>query len=608
MARYTSDSKDRVREAVDFVELVSARTELRRAGANAYEGLCPFHDERTPSFGIEPVQKVYHCFGCGASGDLFTFVQETEGLDFKEALELLADRYNVELEREAEEPGEAEKRRARARMLELLSRTADFYERYLWESEEAARPREYLRSRGLGEEILRAFRVGYSPSAWDRLLRGSKRSGFSAVELYATGLAQRSQQTGRLYDRFRARIMFPLSDIRGRVLGFGARALGEGRGPKYLNTADNEIYHKGLHLYGGHLARPRAAGAGEVVLCEGYTDVIAMHQVGLRNTVGLMGTALTTEQLGELFRMSSTVLLALDADGAGQEAMLRGARLAARRQISLRVVELPGGADPAELIQREGPDAMRTAIARSVAVERFRVERLLERGDSSTPEGRDRIIEQLRPVFAALPRSEMWMELVRLVSDRLDLPESVAEGLLPSASHARTPGRSPSPARPGVPRQTPDPPEPAATASSLQKRRTETERAFLALCIALPARGAQALQTLDIPEHFTDELTRRAALQLRDGALSEPLRDVDERDAALLRLLSELTVQAGGEPSSAEQLDVQLAQLELNRFDRPDHVARARSEGRLAEHNRERHERKLAFDRAQERALERTGA
>ena len=142
MARYTSDSKDRVREAVDFVELVSARTELRRAGPNAYEGLCPFHDERTPSFGIEPVQKVYHCFGCRASGDLFTFVQETEGLDFKEALELLADRYNVELEREAEEPGEAEKRRARARMLELLARTADFYERYLWESEEAAaRPR-----------------------------------------------------------------------------------------------------------------------------------------------------------------------------------------------------------------------------------------------------------------------------------------------------------------------------------------------------------------------------------------------------------------------------------------------------------------------------------
>ena len=197
---------------------------------------------------------------------------------------------------------------------------------------------------------------------------------------------------------------------------------------------------------------PDAAGAGEVVLCEGYTDVIAMHQAGLRNAVGLMGTALTTEQLGELFRMSSTVLLALDADGAGQEAMLRGARLAARRQISLRVVELPGGADPAELIQREGPDAMRTAIARSVAVERFRVERLLERGDPPPPRAATGSSSSFAPCSQTLPRSEMWMELVRLVSDRLDLPESVAEGLLPSASHAPHPGSFRLPRRARAPR------------------------------------------------------------------------------------------------------------------------------------------------------------
>jgi DNA primase len=619
MARYTSDSRDRVRDAVDFVELVSARTELRRAGPNRYEGLCPFHDERTPSFGINPVEKVYYCFGCQASGDLFTFVQETEGLDFKQALELLADRYNVELEREAEQPGEADKRRARERMLELLSRTADFYERYLWESEESRRAREYLRGRGLGEEILRAFRVGYSPSTWDRLLRGSKRSGFSAVELYATGLAQRSQQSGRLYDRFRARIMFPLSDIRGRVLGFGARTLGEGRGPKYLNSTDNEIYHKGLHLYGGHLARAHAARAGEVVLCEGYTDVLAMHQAGLRNAVGLMGTALTSEQLGELARMSSTVLLALDADGAGQEAMLRAAKLAEHRRVSLRVVDLPGGADPAELIQREGPDAMRAAIGRSVALVRFRVERILERGDASDPEGRDRIIEQLHPVFAELPPSAMRMELLRLVSDRLDLPEVLAEGLLSAGSHARSPtrsrsshARSPAPsrssARPGAPRSASPEPEARPTASALHVRRTEPERTFLALCIAAPARGAEALQTLEIPEHFTGELMRRAALHLRDGSLSEPLRGVDERDPELLSLLSELTVQAGREPTSAALLEAQLAQLQLSRLDRLIQAARSGGEGRLAELAERRRELKLAFDRAQERALERTGS
>src|SRR6185437_458300 len=325
MALYTRGSRDAVRDAVDFVELVGARTELRRAGPARYEGLCPFHDERTPSFGIDPTQKVYYCFGCQSSGDVFTFVQETEGVDFRGALELLAERYGIELQREQEDPREAERRRERERLLELLSRTADYYQRFLWESKEAARAREYLKERGLGEEILREFRVGYSPSAWDTVLKASSRGGFGARELYAVGLVQRSGGSGRVYDRFRSRIMFPLADMRGRVLGFGARALdldgathreGEARRPKYLNSTDNDLYHKGRHLYGADLARAHATRAGEVILCEGYTDVIALHQAGMRNAVGLMGTALTAEQVGELARMANSVLLELDADTA----------------------------------------------------------------------------------------------------------------------------------------------------------------------------------------------------------------------------------------------------------------------------------------------------
>ena len=296
MALYTKESKDRVRDAVDFVELVSARTDLRRAGPARYEGLCPFHEERTPSFGIDPTQKVYYCFGCQASGDVFTFVQESEGLDFRGALELLAERYNVELELEQEDPRDAERRRRRERLLELLSRTAGYYERCLWDSSEAQKARDYLAGRGLGEEVLRRFRVGYAPSAWDRVLLASRRGGFSEQELYATGLAQRSRENGRPYDRFRARIMFPLSDIRGHVLGFGARALADegpaeasGRRPKYLNTAETDVYHKGMHLYGADLARSHAAKAGSVILCEGYTDVIALHQAGnpVINTVSV---------------------------------------------------------------------------------------------------------------------------------------------------------------------------------------------------------------------------------------------------------------------------------------------------------------------------------
>ena len=343
MALYTNESRDRGRDAVDFVGLVSARTELRRAGPSRMEGLCPFHDERTPSFGIDPAQKVYHCFGCQASGDVFTFVQETEGVDFKGALELLAERYGVELQREEEDPREAERRRQRERLLELLKRTAGYYERYLWESSEASRAREYLAGRGLGEAALREFRVGYAPSAWDRVLLASRRGGFSEAELYATGLAQRSKQNGQAYDRFRGRIMFPLADVRGRVLGFGARAMREDQRPKYLNTSDNDIYHKGLQLYGADLARAHATKAGEVILCEGYTDVIALHEAGIRNVVGLMGTALTGEQVGELARMAQTVLLALDADSAGQEAMLKAFRLTSKRNLELRVAVLPPG-------------------------------------------------------------------------------------------------------------------------------------------------------------------------------------------------------------------------------------------------------------------------
>src|SRR5438128_1658859 len=429
MALYTNESRERVREAVDFIELVSARTELRRAGPARYEGLCPFHEERTPSFGIDPQQKVYHCFGCQASGDVFTFVQETEGVDFKGALELLAERYGVELELEQEDPRQAERRRRRERLLELLARTTAYYQRYLWESREAARAREYLAGRGLGEEVLREFRVGYAPSAWDRVLLASRSGGFSVEELYATGLAQRSRQTGGPYDRFRSRIVFPLADVRGRVLGFGARAMREDQRPKYLNTADNDLYHKGLHLYGGDLARPHAAREGHVIVCEGYTDTIALHQAGMRNAVGLMGTALTAEQVAELARMASVVMLALDADSAGQEAMLRASALAAKRKLELRVVALPPGEDPADVIARGGADAMSRAIEQSVAFVRFRVERALADGDLASPEGRDRIIEQLRPVFATLGVSAMRMELTRVVSERLALPESVAERL-----------------------------------------------------------------------------------------------------------------------------------------------------------------------------------
>ena len=239
MALYTNDSKERVRDAVDMVDLVSTRTELRRAGPNRLTGLCPFHEERTPSFGINPAEKVYHCFGCQASGDAFTFVMETEGVDFKGALELLADRYKVALELEAEDPRAAEPRKRRERLLELLERTATFYVRQLWESKEAQRAREYLAERGLQEGALREFRVGYAPSAWDTVLNASRRAGFANRELYDDGPGPEvAEASGKIYDRFRSQIIFPLADPRGRVCGFAGRTLGaRATGARSTSTA-----------------------------------------------------------------------------------------------------------------------------------------------------------------------------------------------------------------------------------------------------------------------------------------------------------------------------------------------------------------------------------
>jgi DNA primase len=620
VALYTNESRDRVRDAVDFAELVSARTELRRAGPARMEGLCPFHDERTPSFGIDPVQKVYHCFGCQASGDVFTFVQETEGVDFKGALELLAERYGVELQREQEDPREQERRRRRERLLELLKRTAGYYERYLWESSEAERAREYLKGRGLQEAMLREFRVGYAPSAWDRVLLASRRGGFSEQELYTTGLAQRSKQNGQPYDRFRGRIMFPLTDVRGRVLGFGARAMREDQKPKYLNTSDNDVYHKGLHLYGADLARAHATKAGSVILCEGYTDAIALHQAGMRNAVGLMGTALTADQVGELARMAQTVLLALDADSAGQEAMLRASGLAAKRSLELRVVPLPEGADPADLIQRDGPQAIAEAVERSVPFVRFRVERVLANGDHSSPEGQDRMIDELRPVFAQLPEGAMRMELIRMASGRLAVRDSVFEQRLTAAARVpgggrggeRGPARGDGQSRGAAERE--------AGGGAQGRGRTllgreDTERAFLALCIASPAEGAAMLASVDIEEDFSSELLRRAARHLAAGDLREPMAATPadgelglDDDPELKGLIAELIVEGGRESvAQPAKLEAQRLQLELARVDRQIQRARGRHSGDVAVLAGQRAEVKRQFDRAYGRVLEETG-
>ncbi len=626
MAIYTSESRERVREAADFVELVSSHTDLRRAGPTRYEGLCPFHEERTPSFGIDPQRKLYHCFGCGASGDLFTFVQETEKIGFREALELLAERYGIDLEREADDPRALELRRRRERLYALLERACAFYERCLRHPQVGASARAYLRERGLGEEILASFRVGLAPEGGDAIVRAASREGFSAQELRAVGLAS-AGPGGALQDRFRARITFPLADERGRVIGFGARILPGGQGPKYLNSSESEIYHKGAHLYGAHLARVAAAREGSVILCEGYTDVIAMHQAGFANTVGLMGTALTEPQVRALGRLAPRVLMALDADSAGQGAMLRAAKVAGAARLQLDVIRLGGGGqeaseDPADVLRSGGAQAMSQALAAAIPFMRFRVETVLERGDLSSASGRDRVLEALRPLIAALPASALRIELVGLIASRLQLSGALVEHLLAGerggdrAARAR---RAQAPAGSGAGRREPAGTEAGGRAPLPAARRAErAERAFLALCLALPPEGGEALRSLAVEEAFTDADLRAAARRLQAADLADPLhmsppldREQEALIAALLAEGSALAAAAGcaqqeassGRTLLCAQLEVQRLQLELAALDRAIHAARSHRAG-IAQLAARRLELKRAFDEAQERALE----
>ena len=325
-----------------MVEVVSGRTALRKAGAR-YSGRCPFHEERTPSFSVNPADKLYHCFGCGKGGDVITFVRETENLDFAGAVEWLAERFRVTLEYEETSPQQEESRKRRDRLHAVLDQAASFYERYLWEAAAGVPVRAYLESRGLGEAVCREFRLGLSPGTG--LAQKAREKGFTADELRGAGLTN-----ARGNDYFPQRLMFPLADARGRVVGFQARKLHDDdplRG-KYVNSPEGELFHKSAILYGLDLARTAIAKQERAVVVEGNTDVIALRQAGFEPVVASMGTALTERQLKELQRLTRRLYLCFDSDAAGEDATLRGMELATTLGFDVRVVSLPKGQDPAD--------------------------------------------------------------------------------------------------------------------------------------------------------------------------------------------------------------------------------------------------------------------
>jgi DNA primase len=555
MALISPESLERVKQAADIVEVISAHTDLRRQGAR-WVGLCPFHEERTPSFSVEAQEKLYHCFGCGVGGDVIKFVEEKEGVGFAEAVELLADRYGVELEREQEDPRAEAKRQQRRRLEQLLERTAAYYANFLWESEEAGKAREYLAERGLGEQALRDFGVGYAPSAWDKILVRGQQAGFSVAELRGVGLAQRGRSGGE-YDRFRSRIMFPIRDRRGRTLGFGGRAMRSDQGAKYVNTAETDFFHKSQMLYGVDRAKAAIAKAGRAVVVEGYTDVLALHQAGIEEAVAVMGTAITDEQVATLSGMVDEVVLALDADSAGQEAMLRAQRVAAGRRMRLRVAAMPAGEDPAEMMAAEG-GAERFAALVEAAEEltSFQVGLVLDRTDVASPVERDRALAEVAPVLAGMGESASRDDLVRRVAERLDLEPAMVMGRVVAAEPAvggEQPQRSES-----SPRQAP--PQRRAVELTSRERR---ERALLAMCIALPEEGGEFLGRLT--DAHLSATGVRAAAWLRENP-GDPASNLPHDDE-MASLISELVMLSRDQPASRESMELNFLLLEQRRLE-----------------------------------------
>jgi DNA primase len=579
MARFTRDSVDRVKEAADIVEIVSAHTDLQQRGQD-YWGNCPFHEERTPSFKVNPRDKLYYCFGCEASGDVFRFVEEKEGLDFASAVESLGERYGVELKREHEDPRAEERRRRKARLWELLELTAKYYERYLWDSQKAGRARAYLEERGLVEEVLRRFGVGMAPSAWDQVLTGSQRRGFKVEELQAAGLIQKGRQGGH-YDRFRNRITFPIRDQRGRVLGFGARALMPDSKPKYLNSPEGELYRKSHTLYGIDRARGPIAKARRAIVVEGYTDVLALHQAGVEEAVAIMGTAITPEQIQMLAGLTEALVLALDADRAGADAMVRAQKVAGGKSIELRVAAMPVGEDPADMLQAGSAERFMELVEGAVDLPSFRVDLALGRGDLESLAGRERVLEEVGPVLKAMGETALGFdELVRKVADRLDTDPSLVLARVRSARDADAQGNGAGEA-----------PPPRPVAVSLTPRETR-ERALLAMCIADSETGRRFIEELT-EDHLSP--SGLPALRWLREHLDDPMSGLPREDAALTSLISELVMRAESEPASEGAMQLNFDLLEQQRLE--DGISAAQQEGDYEVSTRLARERAALTDR-----------
>ena len=368
MARYSEEIVEEVRQNNDVVSVISQYVHLSRKGRN-YFGLCPFHNEKSPSFSVSPDRQIFHCFGCGVGGNVYTFLMKIEGITFKEAIETLAEKANIQLP-VLENGQDSIREELKAKVYKVNEFTAEYYHQNLYKPT-AKTAQEYIKKRKLNNETLESFRLGYS-GKFDELYKALKQQGFGEKEILESGLVNKNAN-GTYIDRYRNRLMFPICDARGKVIAFGGRVLDDSK-PKYINSPENVVYSKGRHLFGLNLAKKEAAK--KLLIVEGYMDVISLHQRGVKNVVGALGTALTEQQGWLLRKTTEQVILGFDADGAGQTAITRSMEILQNMGCDMRVLQIEGAKDPDEYIVKYGEGRFRLEMENAISLVEFKVKNL----------------------------------------------------------------------------------------------------------------------------------------------------------------------------------------------------------------------------------------
>lgn len=418
---YSPDQVELVSSANDIVEVVSQYLPLKRAGRN-YKALCPFHSEKTPSFNVSPDKQIFHCFGCGAGGDVISFVMRKENMTFPEAVRHLARRANIQLP-------EADPRAAsrREKLFALHQMAAEFYHWGLTRSRAGERAREYLRSREISGSAVESFGLGYAQPGWETLLGRARKQGHPDELLVEAGLAIRREKGEGCYDRFRDRLIVPVRDVRGRTIAFGGRVLDDSL-PKYINSPETPLFHKGSVLFGLDRARSKIEEAGEAIVGEGYFDVIRAHQEGVENMICSQGTAFTEIQAQVLKRYTEKVVVAFDADPAGLAAALRGLAVFLEKNFEVRIIVLPRGEDPDSFIRRHSGEAFRKLAAQSRPLLDFKLEWLCRNHDLSTDRGRLAVVRDMLETISRIENAVLRETYGRKLADRLGVsPEAVWE-------------------------------------------------------------------------------------------------------------------------------------------------------------------------------------